>query len=84
MPRLNTGRLYFFFYAKSNNNNDNLIEIVELLVEEGAEINTKSNQGDTPLHVLCFYYKNDSMIEILQVFYENGADERKTIMWWEL
>ena len=59
---------------------DNLIDLVKLLIQNGAEINAKSTQwyggdGWTPLHDLCQFYKNDELIvDIVKIMIENGAN----------
>jgi len=53
-------------YAIKENN----IEIVLLLLENGADVNAKNNNGET-----CLYYATkENNIEIVQLLLENGAD----------
>ena len=51
-----------------------MIDIVQLLIVNGAEVNTKDTDGWTPLHILCYDYENDNLIDIVQLFIENGAE----------
>jgi hypothetical protein len=46
------------------------IEIVRLLLQNGAEVNAKSNYGYTPLHCAASH----GHIDILHLLVENGAD----------
>ena len=46
------------------------IEIIRLLLQNGAEVNVKSNDGYTPLH----YAAIRGHVEILHLLVENGAD----------
>ena len=58
------------FYYK----NENLIEIVRLLIQHGAEVNAKKVDGKTPLHLVCQYYKNSNLMDLVHLLIENGAD----------
>ena len=49
---------------------EGLKEQVKMFLEIGAQINTKSNSGATPLHLAT---KNDHL-EIVQILLQNGAD----------
>jgi hypothetical protein len=53
-------------YAAGNGH----IEIARLLLQNGAEVNVKSNCGSTPLH----WAASDGHVEILHLLVENGAD----------
>jgi len=61
------------------------IDIVKYLVEHGADINTKSNKGETVLF-FCFY--NGGFIELVKYFISKGLDinvrnnEGKTELWY--
>ncbi len=50
------------------------IDIVQLLLEKGADINTKTNFGETPLHYLCTYYPGDKLPVVAKLLIQNGAD----------
>ena len=41
-----------------------------MLIENGADINTRSNDGQTPTHIAAFR----GHIEVLRLLIENGAD----------
>jgi peptidoglycan/LPS O-acetylase OafA/YrhL len=45
-------------------------EIVELLIEAGADVNAKNRDGATPLHAAAFM----GQLEVAQLLLENGAD----------
>jgi len=45
-------------------------EIAKLLIEAGADINSKNNDGSTPLHTAAFFCRT----EIVQSLLDNGAD----------
>ena len=45
-------------------------EIVQLLIENGAEVNIKSGDGATPLHSAAFFGRTD----VAKLLLENGAD----------
>lgn len=47
----------------------NQIKMVKLLIDHGANINTKSN-GDTPLHLAVRYNR----VEIIKILLKNGAN----------
>jgi hypothetical protein len=47
------------------------VEIVRLLLQNGAEVNAKSNRGWTPLHWTTVIFGH---IDILHLLVENGAD----------
>ena len=46
------------------------IEIVKYLVEHGADINKRNNDGWSPLLIVCF----NGHIEIVKYLMEHGAD----------
>ena len=54
-------------YAAENGH----VEIVRLLLQNGAEVNAKSNRGWTPLHWTTVIFGH---IDILHLLVENGAD----------
>jgi len=52
-----------------------LMAIVQLFVENGADVNAEDDDGYSPLHYLFFYYhQKKDLFEILQFLLENGAD----------
>jgi hypothetical protein len=46
------------------------VEIIRLLLQNGAKVNAKSNNGSTPLH----YAARNGNVDILHLLVENGAD----------
>jgi len=50
------------------------LEIVKLLIENGADINKSDNYGQTPLFIAC----QNGYLEIVKLLIENGADINKS------
>ena len=44
-------------------------EVVNLLIEKGADIHVKDNDGDTPLH----WASRDGLTEVVNLLKEKGA-----------
>jgi ankyrin repeat protein len=59
-------------WAVRADKDDNLYAIVELLLEEGCDVNERNNDGCTPLHSLFKW--NASKKNIVQLFLSWGAD----------
>lgn len=55
-------------------NQDDFIAIVKLLLDNGADINAKTNNGETPFHYLCKYYQGDKLHFVAKLLIEYGAD----------
>lgn len=55
---------------KTNKNEDDDCKLAQILINNGADINTKDKSGNTPLHY-CIYYKNYKLMKLLV---NNGAD----------
>ena len=55
---------------------DNFFNIVELLIENGADGNAETSDGWTPLHKLCRHYSYPNLIDLIELFIVNGADVR--------
>lgn len=53
--------------------NDNLDDILQLLIDSGANVNSKDKYGSTPLHELCKNYRENNLIYVARLI-ENGAD----------
>jgi ankyrin repeat protein len=51
-----------------------LIEIIQLFIENGIDINNKNIFGENAFTLLCGNYKKENLIEIIQLFIENGID----------
>ena len=63
------------FLCMDQTENDNLIDVIRLLIEKGADANFRRNDGYTPLHALCeFYEKYDFLMDIVHLMVEEGAD----------
>ena len=58
---------FFHFVAKYCPN----VEILKFLVDQGADVNAKSEDGRTPLHIAASYNPN---VEILKYLVSQGAD----------
>jgi len=63
-----------------NYQKDNLKDIVQLFIRKVADVKAKNKYGNTPLHLLCCYYKNDSSIReeenlksLVSLFEKSGA-----------
>lgn len=50
------------------------LEIAKVLIEAGADINFKNNEGSTPLHIAAFFCNT----EIVKLLLDNGADKTIT------
>ena len=62
----------FNAYNKSNGKNEEqkAIEIIKLLIEKGAKVNTQNDFGETPLHIAT-YWGHQNIVKLLV---ENGSD----------
>ena len=49
---------------------DNHIDVIKLLLHEGADVNKQDNRKDTPLHVAAQFNKT----EVARLLIQNGAD----------
>ena len=49
-------------------------EIVELLIAEGANVNAKNDDGETPLHYVAFVGQKEIPKEIAELLIAKGAD----------
>lgn len=61
----------FFVYCR----NDNLVDIIKLLIQNGADVRAKDAFGDTPLHKLM--RRNDEkgiLVDLAKLLLDNGAD----------
>ena len=52
---------------------DNLIDLVQLMILNGVEVNSNKN-GSSPLLLLCEYYNNHNLIDLIQLLVQSGAD----------
>jgi len=61
----------------------NLINILQILIENGADVNVKMPTGCSPLHHLCQYYQHDDLTDVIQLVVQNRADvnARSSIGW---
>jgi ankyrin repeat protein len=53
---------------------DNLIEIIQLLIQHGIDVNCKTNAGSNALTLLCEFYQKENLIEIIQLLIHHGID----------
>jgi len=51
-----------------------MIEITKFCIENGAEVNAKNKNGETPLHCLCFSYKKENLTDIVRFLIDKGAE----------
>lgn len=50
-------------------------EMIKLLIEKGADVNAKDEQGDTPLFAaVCSYSEKIKPLELMKILLDNGAD----------
>ncbi|KAJ5069352.1 ankyrin repeat [Anaeramoeba ignava] len=54
-------------------NQENLLEILELLIQSGIDINSPDIDGQTPLHLAC-QNKHDNALEIIDYLFGHGAN----------
>jgi ankyrin repeat protein len=57
--------------------NENLIDIIRLLVENGIDVNRKTNVGWNALTFLCCFYQKENLIEIIQLLIETGIEVKE-------
>ena len=50
------------------------IEVVDLLLKYGADINAKNNYGKTILHLITLFYQNENKEELFFKYLSKGAD----------
>jgi len=70
------GRTHISTYEQQENNN-NLVAIIRMLLEAGANPNIRNTKAQTPLHLLfhlCSLYFGTDSFEIVTLFLEHGAD----------
>lgn len=60
--------------AKYVTNEDDFIDIVQLLLKNGADVNAKTDYGVTPFHLLCENYQGDKLHVIAKLLIQNGAE----------
>jgi ankyrin repeat protein len=61
-----------------NYKNENLIDIVQLFIENGIDVNWKNRAGWNALLFLCKNYVNDNLIEIVRLLIEHGININHT------
>jgi ankyrin repeat protein len=54
--------------------NQNLIEIIKLFIENGINVNYKTEYGENALTKLCNHYKKENLIVIIRLLIEKGID----------
>jgi hypothetical protein len=60
--------LYCAFFYK----NDNLIDITQLFIENGIDVNCKAILGYNALTSLCLFYKNEKLIDVITLLIQSG------------
>lgn len=60
--------------ACHNSNHKENLEIIKLLLDNGANTNIKNNQGDTPLTLICQYSNNSIITEIINLLIKYGTN----------
>lgn len=53
---------------------NNLIDLIRLLLENGADAVAKTPDGYNLLHLLCRNYQHDNLIELVRLLIERGVD----------
>jgi len=61
-------------YLCENYERKNLIDLVRILIDSGADINARDNDRYTPLHYLCANYKRGNLLKLIRLLKKNGAD----------
>lgn len=51
-----------------------LVNIMETLVEKGADINSKTDRGENALHIVCQNYQNPRLTDVIEYLIEKGID----------
>jgi len=75
--KLKTGMtpLHLLFFLERYEKMNNMLDIVQLFLTNGANANAEDVSGCTPLHYLCRNnYKNDNLTDIVKLLIEYGAD----------
>ncbi len=54
---------------------DNLIDFFRLEIENGVDVNSKTEDGETSLHLLMLNYKNGNLEDIIHLLTRKGADK---------
>ena len=49
------------------------IELVDLMLHNGADVNIKNKDGRSPFHTFCMHCRNENLVDILQLMIQNGA-----------
>jgi ankyrin repeat protein len=60
--------LYCAFFYK----NDNLIDITQLFIENGIDVNCKNIYRNNALTILCPIYKNENLIDVIKLLIKSG------------
>jgi len=48
--------------------------LVQLLIENGADVTANTLDGYNALHILCRKYEPDNLINIVRIFIDKGVD----------
>lgn len=64
-------------FCENNEKKGDLIDVIKLLVENGASIKAKDTGGETAFDYICANYRNENL-KIIEYMIENGFDIRST------
>ena len=58
-----------------NYKDDNLIDILRLMIEHGADVNVKTEFHESPLYILCESQReSEKLIDLIRFLIEEGTD----------
>lgn len=67
----NDSRRNLLFSAASNNKNE---EVIQLLIDQGTDVNHRSDKGTTPLHEVAEKNVDESLFDVAEILLKNKAD----------
>ena len=57
---------------------DKIVEMAQLLISNGIDVNQKDRYGTNALIWLCYRSNNNTILEVAQLLIANGIDVKKT------